>query len=98
MLIHDDTFEWNGWGGEFRLGSGRCRLRIFDLRKNSDPGVSFMKPIIVVASDLPAKKLGSMSVKSCNSHIATLVSSQFNIDAQRMRFVEYYPKQTYGEK
>ena len=33
MLIYDDIFAWEGWGGELRLASGECRLRIIDLKK-----------------------------------------------------------------
>ena len=37
-----------------------------------------------------------MTVKSCVSHLATSVVKQFDIDPQRMIFVEYYPRQVYG--
>ena len=33
MLIVDDVFAWEGWGGRLRLEAGKCRLKIFDLRK-----------------------------------------------------------------
>lgn len=96
MEIFDDVFTWEGWGGAFRLGSGRCRLRIYDLKKVSGQEVSFMKNVLVVASDLPKESVGDMSVKSCNSHIATSVARSFRIEPQRMQFIEYYPRTTYG--
>jgi len=94
MLLHDDIFAWEGWGGKLRLGSGKCRLRIFDLRKGEDVKLFHLRPIIIVVSDVPDSP---MSVRSCSGHIATAVTRQFKIDPARMLFVEYYPQKTYGE-
>ena len=96
-MIFDDIYFWDGWGGAFRLGSGRCRLRIYDLQQRKEEDIAFIKPIIVIATDLPKEKRSDMSVKSCNSHIATSVAKTFNIDPQRMQFVEYYPARRYGK-
>jgi hypothetical protein len=93
MLIHDDIFAWSGWGGKLSLGSGKCRLRIFDLKKGKTKGPTPIRHIIVLVSDVPDTK---MSVKSCTSHIATQVAREFNIDPHRMLWVEYYPGSTYG--
>ena len=95
MLIYDDIYIWDGWGGALRLGSGRCRLRIYDLRKGSNNELTHLRPVIVVVSDVPESE---MTVKSCASHIATRVIKDFNIERQRMLFVEYYPATRYGEK
>lgn len=38
-----------------------------------------------------------MSVRSCTGHIATNVTRQFNIEADRMLYIEYYPETAYGE-
>lgn len=95
MLIHDDIFFWEGFGGKLRLGSGKCRLRIFDLTKKGKKGLSHLRPIIVVVSDIPESR---MSVRSCAGHIATSVTQAFDIDRHRMVFVEYYPSVTYGQK
>ena len=38
-----------------------------------------------------------MTVKSCASHIATLVTEDFGIDPARMLWIEYYPRKTYGK-
>jgi hypothetical protein len=95
MLIHDDIFSWEGFGGKLRLGSGKCRLRIFDLSKKGKKGLSHLRPIIVVVSDIPESR---MSVRSCAGHIATSVAHDFHIDPHRMVFVEYYPSVTYGQK
>jgi hypothetical protein len=93
MVIHDDTYTWEGFGGKLRLGNGRCRLRIFDLKQNADKGLAHLRPIIVVISDLPE---GSVSIRSCTSHIATNVIREFNLNPQRILFIEYYPQSTYG--
>ncbi len=93
MLIHDDVFVWEGFGGQFRLGSGKCRLRIIHLGKTGPDGLTYMRPFIVVASDIPESR---MTVKSCVSHIATSVAKAFDIKPNRMVFVEYYPRSTYG--
>ena len=94
MLIFDDTFTWEGFGGKLKLGSGKCRLRIYDLNKGDQKELAHMRPFIVVASDIPG---GRMSVRSCSSHIATTVVKQFNIAPHRIQFVEYYPQTHYGE-
>ncbi|OEU60404.1 MAG: hypothetical protein BBJ57_11725 [Desulfobacterales bacterium PC51MH44] len=93
MLIHDGIYSWSGWGGRLSLGSGKCRLRIYDLKKSDAKGLTHLRPIIVVVSDVPES---SMSVRSCTSHIATLVAKDFNLDPHRMLWIEYYPEKTYG--
>jgi len=93
MLIHDDIFEWSGWGGRLSLGSGKCRLRIYDLKKKGAKGLRHLRHIVVIVSDVTDSK---MSVKSCTSHVATQVTEKFNIDPQRMLWVEYYPESKYG--
>jgi hypothetical protein len=94
-LVFDDIFQWEGWGGKLRLGSGSCRLRIYDLKKEKIKDLAYLRPIIVVVSDIPESK---MSVRSCSGHIATSVARSFNIDYHRMLFVEYYPESLYGDK
>ncbi len=94
MLIYNDIFSWEGWGGQLRLASGECRLRIFDLRKESADGPAYLRPFIVIASDIPESP---MSVRSCTGHIATNVARQFKIEPDRMLYVEYYPETAYGE-
>lgn len=98
MLIYDDIYRWEGWGGKLRLQSGKCRLRIFDLRKGPANEVTHMKPIIAVVSELPdtGMSLRKVSVRSCTSHIATKVTQEFDIDHQRMLWIEYHPGSTYG--
>jgi hypothetical protein len=93
MLIYDDIYAWSGWGGKLKLGSGKCRLRIYDLKKGNKKGLMHIRPIIVVVTDVKESK---MSVRSCSSHIATLVAKEFNIDSHRMLWVEYYPEHKYG--
>lgn len=100
MLIHDGVFEWEGFGGALELAAGSCRLRIIDLTKNDQKKVAHLKPMVVVVSDLPDQTgaFKKMSVRSCASHIATRVAAEFNINPQRMIFVEYYPASTYGDQ
>ena len=94
MRIYDNIYFWKGWGGKLQLGSGKCHLQIFDLRKDkSAHGISFIKPIIAVITDVPESK---MSIRSCTSHIATCVVNDFNIDSSRMMWIEYYPQTSYG--
>jgi hypothetical protein len=93
MLIHDDIFSWSGWGGRLKLGSGRCRLQIYDLKEGDKKGLMHLRPIVVVISDVSGS---NMSVKSCTSHIATLVAKEFKIDPHRMLWIEYYPENKYG--
>lgn len=93
MLIYDDIYHWEGWGGELKLASGRCRLKIFDLRKGDEENISVLKPFIVVVSDIPFENRApnQMTVKSCASHIATKVVQEFNIKPHRMVWIEHYP-------
>ncbi|MEW6671543.1 MAG: hypothetical protein AB1427_07555 [Thermodesulfobacteriota bacterium] len=95
MLIHDDIFSWEGFGGALRLGSGKCRLRIYDLRKGESDSLTYLKPFLIVVSDVADSK---MSVRSCAGHVATRATQAFGIDPHRMIFIEYYPSETYGER
>lgn len=93
MLVYDDIFSWRGWGGKLGLGSGKCRLRIYDLTKSDAKGLTHLRPIIVVVSDVAES---NVSVRSCTSHIATMVAKEFDIGPNRMLWVEYYPENIYG--
>ena len=100
MLLFDGIYSWEGWGGKFKLGSGRCRMRIFDLDTGEKRRVAHMKSIIVVVSDLPREPgwaPNRMTVKSCPSHIATKAVREFNIDPGRMLWVEHYEATPEGE-
>jgi hypothetical protein len=94
MLIYNDIFTWEGWGGKLRLASGQCRLRIFDLEKSQHKGLKHVRPIVAIVADVPESR---MSVRSCSGHIATMVTQTFGIDPTRMLFVEHYPAVSYGE-
>jgi hypothetical protein len=103
MLIHNDIYAWKGFGGLLALAAGQCRLRIFDLSRDKTPQrdkVMPMKSVVVVVSDLPGHDthMKAVSVRSCTSHIATCVVRDFNIQPQRMLYVEYYPASTYGNR
>jgi len=93
MIITDETYSWEGWGGKLKLGSGSCRLRIYDLKKGDEKGLAHLRPIIIVVSDVPES---TMSVKSCAGHIATSVTRDYDIDPNRMVWIEYCPSSTYG--
>jgi len=77
-----------------RLASGKCRLRIFDLKKRNKKGLAHLRPTIVIVSDVAESR---MSVRSCCGHIATSITKEFNIKPSRMLFIEYYPETVYGE-
>ena len=100
MLIHDGTFDWEGFGGVFQLAAGRCRLRIFDLSKCGRGNVAHLKPMVVVVSDISGdtSQLRNISVRSCASHIATKVAARYKINPHRMTYVEYYPSSIYGDR
>ena len=101
MKLFDDTLNWEGYGGKFNLAAGRCRLRLFDLSKEENRGVSHFKPIIAVVSDLPGDNLTEMkkvSVRACISHVATTIVHRFKLDPNRIVLVEYYPKGTIAHK
>ena len=93
MPIYDAIYTWDGWGGKLQLASGKCRLRIYDRSRGMDKGIAFLRPFVIIVSDLPDSK---MTVRSCAGHIATKVTEQFSIDPHRMLWVEYYPTITYG--
>jgi hypothetical protein len=94
MLIHDGTYAWEGFGGKLKLASGRCRLRLYDLSREPSGGMAHLRPFIAIVSDLPESR---MSVRSCAGHVATSVARDFQIDPQRMLYIEYYPESIYGE-
>jgi len=95
MRIYDDIFSWEGFGGALRLGSGKCRLRIYDLGKGETGSLTYLKPFVIIVSDVTDSNL---SVRSCAGHVATRVTQTFRIDPHRMTFIEYYPSQTYGDR
>lgn len=95
MLIYNDIFSWEGFGGKLRLASGKCRLKIIDLSKDGEKGLSYIRPVIVIVSDVSDS---TMSVRSCSSHVATMVAKEFDLDHNRTLFVEYYPETIYGGK
>jgi hypothetical protein len=99
LVVYDGIFEWEGWGGQLKLAKGRCWLRIYDLNRSEHKDVLHLRPMVVVASDLPREGMmkGEVSVRSAAGHIATVVSRKFHIDPQRMQFVEYSPRETYGK-
>jgi len=93
MLIYNDRYHWEGWGGAMRLASGSCWLRLFDLKRQNSAGLAHIRPIVVIVSDVPES---GMSIKSCAGHIATQLSSAFQFDSHRMLYLEYYPETDYG--
>jgi len=98
MVIYDGIYRWQGWGGKLKLGSGRCYLRIVDLKTEKAKDIFHLRPIVIVVSDLPDKKPGDMTIRSCAGNIATCITRDYQINSSRMLYVEYYPAVTYGEK
>lgn len=93
MKRYDDIFAWEGWGGAFNLGNGRCHLRFFDLRDEQPEGVGMLRPFLAVVTDLSRSgwKPNQMSVKSCALHAASQFVRRFSVPPQRLRWIEYYP-------
>ncbi|MFH1983862.1 MAG: hypothetical protein ABIL58_18635 [Pseudomonadota bacterium] len=94
QCLYDGIFEWEGYGGAFKLASGKCYLKVYDLTRGSQSPVAVLKPVIVLAMDMPDSP---MSVRSCIGHIATRVVTDHGISPARTLFVEYYPAIHYGE-
>ncbi len=97
-IIYDDIFTWDGWGGEFKLSSGSCHLRILDLRASDNKDPVMIKPIVALVSDLPETyhTTGALSIRSSAGHIATSIVDRFDLPPQRLLYVEYHPSKTYG--
>ena len=100
MIIYDDIFKWDGWGGRLKLCSGQCRLRILDLRKGESDAATPLKPYLVVACETDPPKGGRdrVAIRSMAGHIATQVCQRWQIDPARMQYVEYYPASAYGSR
>lgn len=93
MLVNDSVYVWEGWEGHRFLGTGRCRIRVYDFSKKTVNGLTYLKPIVVVITDTPES---DMKAKSYASQIATWIVKEFSIDPHRMLFVQYYPTKAYG--
>lgn len=93
MLIYDDIFRWDGFGGKLKLVSGKCKLRIYDESRRESGEAVLLRPVIVVSKDIEGEPV---SIRSCSGHIATMVTRQFGIDPRRMLWVEYYAASEYG--
>jgi hypothetical protein len=99
-IRYDDIFTWDGWGGEFKLSSGSCHLRIFDLRASDKNDPVMLKPIIALVSDLPETyhTPGTLSIRSSAGNIATKIVRQFDLPPHRFLYIEFHPSKTYGNK
>ncbi|MDY6825237.1 MAG: hypothetical protein SWH68_15815 [Thermodesulfobacteriota bacterium] len=93
MIIYNDIYHWEGLGKTFGLAVGKIRLRIFDLNQQQHTGVTSIRPIIVVVSDVPGEKI---TVKGWAAPLAGFICREFSIDPHRMVWVEYYPQVQYG--
>lgn len=92
-LIYDGIHEWEGWGGTLRLGSGKCRLRLFELASDTAKNLVSLKSTVAVVSDVPDSTL---SVRSCSTHVVVSIAEKYNIDVRRIMYVEYYPPSVFG--
>ena len=93
MLIYDDVFRWDGFGGKLKLISGKCKLRIYDESRRGSGETVLLRPIIVIGKDI---ENAPISIRSCAGHVATQVTQQFGIDPRRMLWIEYYAASEYG--
>lgn len=95
MIVYNDLYSWEGMGRRFGLAVGKIRLRIFDLNENVDDDVLYLRPIVVVVSDVPGERI---SVKGWAGPLASYIVNDFNINHHRMMWVEYYPAVQYGKR
>ena len=95
MILFKGIYKWDGWGGRLKLASGQCVLRLYDMTREENESLAFLKPFIALVTDHPDS---AMSIKSCAGHIATCIIKDFSIDPARMTYIEYYPAVTYGDK
>ncbi|MFC1896647.1 hypothetical protein ACFL0Q_08345, partial [Thermodesulfobacteriota bacterium] len=97
MLVFDGIYHWKGWGGKLLLGSGTCRLRIYDLAQGGTRGPIPLRSVVVVVSDVQGSRaMTDLSVRSCAGHIATSIVRDFDIEGHRMLFVDHSPETRYG--
>ena len=78
-----------------RLGHGKCRLCIFDLRQAGGLSIVHLRPYLVVAADIDDSPT---NIRNYGGHIATGVVEKFGIHPNRMVWVEHYPEQRFGPK
>jgi len=87
MLIYDNIFTWEGPDhNDHVLWLISCHLRIIDLSL-SHPDLTFLKPKIVVASDVnegPKRKI-------CAETLGRQIYKEFNLDMNRTLWAEYDP-------
>jgi hypothetical protein len=95
MIVFNDYYTWEGLSKKFGLAVGKIRLRIFDLSADGESGVLYMRPVIVVVSDVPGEKI---SVKGWAGPLASHITREFDINCRRMMWVEYYPPVAYGQR
>lgn len=87
MLIFNDKFTWKGpVANKDYLWLQSCHLWIIKLAA-TDNNVSYLKPVIVVATDHssgPKRKI-------CAETLGKQIFSNFNLDIKRTLWVEYDP-------
>ena len=87
MLIYDNIYTWEGPDHKDHvLWLISCHLWIIDLSL-SHPGLTFLKPRIVVASDVndgPRRRI-------CAETIGQHIYKEFQLDIRRTLWVEYDP-------
>ncbi|MBU1169875.1 MAG: hypothetical protein KKD44_09975 [Proteobacteria bacterium] len=87
MLIYDDIYTWEGPAhGDQALWIMTCHLWIIDLSL-SHPEIVFIRPTIVVASDIsdgPRRKI-------CAETLGRQIYLDFHLDIRRTLWVEYDP-------
>lgn len=87
MLIYDNIYTWEGPDhGDHVLWLISCHLRIIDLSL-SHPNLTFLKPKIVVATDVnegPKRKI-------CAETLGRQIYKEFQLDMNRTLWAEYDP-------
>jgi len=91
MVIYDGIYRW---GGKRKMSArpiswwpSAYRLKIIDLSK-SKSDVYILKPIIIVVSDTGE----GASATNCAQYLVKSVCQDFNLDFNKVIWIEYYPK------
>ncbi|BAZ18835.1 hypothetical protein NIES4071_107200 (plasmid) [Calothrix sp. NIES-4071] len=78
--IISTIYNWKGFGDGFGKWDSKCQLSIYDTKNNT----------IVVVSDLG---YGSgTSITNCAAQLCTLVVKDYNLNPEKLIWIEHYPK------
>lgn len=79
MKKRDEIFKWQGFANGFGKWESKCRLRLYE-----HEGLD-----VVVATEIPENE--GTSITNCAENLMGLVSAEFDMDMQKMVWIEHYP-------